>query len=67
MAVKYARCNAMMSLALDERGEACRYMVKAEDDQTVVDQMSQHLKNVHKVDPKELENTIRGIIKNHGR
>ncbi len=65
--VKYARCNAMLSLAMDENGQPCRFMAQAETEDAVVEAMSVHLKGVHSVDPGELVNNIRGITKTHGR
>ena len=65
--VKYARCNAMLSLAIDENGQPCRYLAQAETEDDVVKAMSEHLKGVHDVDPGELENNIRGVTKTHGR
>ncbi|PKB77994.1 MAG: hypothetical protein BZY88_20110 [SAR202 cluster bacterium Io17-Chloro-G9] len=61
--VKYARCNAMLSLALDENGEPCRFMAQAETEDDVVSAMSQHLKNTHDVDPSDLIANIKGITK----
>ena len=61
--VKYARCNAMLSLALDENGEPCRFMAQAETEDQVVAAMSDHLKSTHDVDPGELIANIRGITK----
>lgn len=61
--MKYARCNAMLSLAIDEKGDPCRYMAKADTEQEVLDQMSQHLQKVHDVDPAELVANIKGVTK----
>lgn len=61
--MKYARCNAMLSLALDEKGDPCRFMAKADTEQEVLDQMSVHLEKIHDVDPKELVANIRGVTK----
>ncbi|PKB65412.1 MAG: hypothetical protein BZY80_00315 [SAR202 cluster bacterium Io17-Chloro-G2] len=61
--VKYARCNAMLSLALDENGQPCRYMSQADTEDAIVADMSAHLKGVHELDPAELVNNIRGITK----
>ena len=61
--VKYARCNAMLSLALDENGQPCRFMTKAETEDEIVTAMSEHLKNAHDVDPGELVANIKGITK----
>ena len=61
--MKYARCNAMLSLAMDENGDPCRYMAKADTEQEVLDQMSQHLQSVHDLDAKELVANIQGVTK----
>ena len=61
--MKYARCNAMLSLAIDENGDPCRYMAKADTEQEVLTQMSQHLKSIHDVDPAELVANIKGVMK----
>lgn len=61
--MKYARCNAMLSLAIDEKGDPCRYMAKADTEQEVLTQMSQHLKSIHDVDPTELVANIKGVTK----
>ena len=66
MPVNYARCNWMLSLALDENGQPCRYMAKAETQQDVVEAMSTHLRTVHDVDPAELLNNIKAITKTAG-
>ncbi len=61
--VKYARCNAMLSLALDENGQPCRFMAQADTEDAIVSAMSAHLKGVHELDPSELINNIKGITK----
>ena len=61
--VKYARCNAMLSLALDENGDPCRFMAQADTEEEVVVTMSQHLKATHDVDPSDLVANIKGITK----
>ncbi len=61
--VKYARCNALLSLALDESGEGCRYMSKADTEDSVVDDMSKHMAAVHQVDATELVWNIRATTK----
>ena len=43
MSTMYAKCNWMLSLALDENGEPCKYMAKAESQQEVLDDMSSHV------------------------
>ena len=61
--VKYARCNALLSLALDESGEGCRYMSKADTEDNVVEDMSKHLVSVHQVDATDLVWNIRATTK----
>ena len=61
--MKYARCNAMLSLAIDENGDPCRYMAKADTEQEVLTEMSQHLKSIHDVDATELVANIKGVTK----
>ena len=61
--VKYARCNALLSLALDASGEACRYMSKADTEDDVVADMGKHMASVHQVDPKDIELNIRATTK----
>ena len=61
--MKYARCNAMLSLAIDENGDPCRYMAKADTEQDVLTQMSQHLNSIHDVDATELVANIKGVTK----
>jgi predicted small metal-binding protein len=60
--VHYARCNNFMSLAIDKDGQPCRYMFKADTEQEVLDNMCQHVHDVHGVDPKSLINNIRFCI-----
>ena len=66
MPVNYARCNWMLSLALDENGQPCRYMAKAESVQGVVDDISKHIQSVHNQDPADLLNNIRAVTKTTG-
>ncbi len=61
--VKYARCNALLSLAIDEQGQGCRFMAKADTEQGVLDDMSKHMTEVHGVDPGELLENIRATTK----
>ena len=61
--VKYARCNAILSLALDEKGEGCRYMAKADTEQAVIDDMVSHMSKTHEVDANELIGNIKGVVK----
>ena len=48
--VRFARCNALLSLALDASGKGCRYVAKGASDDDVVKEMSEHLTDVHQVD-----------------
>ncbi len=61
--VKFARCNAMLSLALDESGNPCRYMSKGDTEQAVLEDISKHLSGVHHVDPSDMVNNIKASIK----
>jgi len=63
MTMQYARCNWMLSLALDENGQPCRYMAQAETTDAVVSDISSHLQSVHSVDPADLQNNIRAVTK----
>ena len=61
--VKYARCNALLSLAIDEKGEGCRFMAKADTQQGVLDDMIKHMTEVHDVDAGELVENIKATTK----
>ncbi len=61
--VKYARCNSLLSLALDASGEGCRYMSKADTEDGVIQDMSKHMASVHQVDASELVANIRASTK----
>ena len=63
--VKFARCNALLSLALDAAGKGCRYVAKGETDDDVVKDMSTHLNSVHQVEGSDMEVNIRGVTKTH--
>jgi len=63
MPTMYARCNWMLSLAMDENGQPCRFMTQAESVQGVVDDMSRHIQKVHDIDPGELVNNIKSVTK----
>ena len=60
---KFSRCNALLSLALNEAGEGCRYIAKAETEQEVIDDMIKHMSKVHEVDANELIGNIKGTMK----
>ena len=49
--VRFVRCNALLSLALDASGKGCRYVAKGPSDDDVVKEMGEHLTSVHQVDP----------------
>ena len=61
--VKHARGNARWSVAQDESREGCRYMSKADTEDSVVEDMSKHLSSVHQVDATELVWNIRATTK----
>ena len=63
MPTMYAKCNWMLSLALDENGQPCRYTAIHETEQDVVDDMSKHVQRVHSVEPADIINNIRGVTK----
>ena len=63
MTMQYARCNWMLSLALDENGDPCRFMATAETTDAVVATMSNHIESVHSVDPADLLNNIKAVTK----
>ena len=63
MPTMYAKCNWMLSLALDENGEPCKYMAKAESGQGVLDDMSSHVQRVHNIEPADLINNIKAVTK----
>ena len=61
--VKFARCNALLSLAIDASGKGCRYVAKGESDDDVVKDMSAHLESVHNVTPGEMTQNILATTK----
>ncbi len=61
--VKFARCNALLSLALDSTGRGCRYVAKGDTDDQVVTDMSNHLTSVHQVEGSDMVENIRGATK----
>ena len=63
MTMQYARCNWMLSLALDQNGDPCRFMATADTTDGVVANMSTHIQSVHSVDPADLLNNIRAVTK----
>ena len=63
MPTQYVLCNWMLSLALDENGDPCRYMAQAETADDVAADVSKHIQSVHGVDPADLQNNIRAVTK----
>ena len=61
--VRFARCNALLSLAMDASGKGCRYVAKGESDDDVVKDMNQHLESVHQVEPGEMTANILATTK----
>ena len=61
--VKFARCNALLSLAIDASGKGCRYVAKADSEDDVVKDMSAHLNSVHQVDAGEMTANILATTK----
>ncbi len=61
--VKYVRCNAILSLALDASGVGCRYMAKADTEEGALEDMSKHLVEVHEVEADELSANIKASTK----
>ena len=60
---KFSRCNSLLSLALNEAGEGCRYIAKAGTEQEVIDDMIKHITQIHDIDAKELVGNIKGSMK----
>ena len=48
--VRFARCNALLSLAINASGKGCRYVAKGASDDDVVKDMMEHLTSVHQVE-----------------
>ena len=56
--VRFARCNSLLSLAMDASGKGCRYVAKGASDDDVVKEMSEHLNSVHQVDAGNMKANI---------
>lgn len=56
--VRFARCNALLSLALDANGKGCRYVAKGDTDDLVLEDMNDHLQSIHQVDPGNMKANI---------
>ena len=61
--VRFARCNALLSLALDASGKGCRYVAKGASDDDVIKEMSEHLNSVHQVDAGNMKANILATTK----
>ncbi len=61
--VKFARCNALLSLAVDASGKGCRYVAKAESEEDVLKDMTGHIQGVHQVDASEMKLNILAATK----
>ena len=61
--VKFARCNALLSLAIGADGKGCRYVAKGESENDVVTDMGEHLTAVHQVEPGEMNENILAATK----
>ena len=65
--VKFARCNALLSLAIGADGKGCRYVAKGDSENDVVKDMGEHLTAVHQVQPGEMtENILAATKTNRG-
>ena len=64
--IRFARCNALLSLALDASGKGCRYVAKGANDDEVVKDMTDHLTSVHKVDQDMKANILASTKTNNG-
>ena len=61
--VRFARCNALLSLAVDATGKGCRYVAKGDSKDDVVKDMSDHLTSVHQVNPGDMTKNILATTK----
>ena len=64
--VRFARCNALLSLALDSSGKGCRYVAKGASDDDVVKDMLEHLTSVHQVEGDMTANILATTKTNNG-
>lgn len=55
----YIRCNLV--------GHDCKFMVKAETEQAIIDQYGKHLQQAHGIDPKNQINTVKACIRTAGQ
>ena len=61
--VKFARCNSLLSLAMDASGKGCRYVAKADTEDGVVKDMDQHMQTVHQVEAGDMNANISAATK----
>ena len=64
--VRFARCNALLSLAVGTDGKGCRYVAKGESDNDVVADMASHINSVHQVDGDGMKENILAATRTHG-
>ena len=64
--VRFVRCNALLSLALDSSGKGCRYIAKGPSDDDVVKDMGEHLTSVHQVEGDMKANILASTKTNNG-
>ena len=62
--VRFARCNALLSLAINASGKGCRYVAQGTSDDDVVKDMMEHLTSVHEVD-LDMKANILATTKTH--
>lgn len=61
--VQFARCNALLSLAMDASGKGCRYVAKGASGDDVLKDMGDHLQSVHQVNPTDMKLNIMASTK----
>ena len=62
--VRFARCNSLLSLAINASGKGCRYVAQGASDDDVVKDMMEHLPSVHEVDV-DMKANILATTKTH--
>jgi hypothetical protein len=65
MAIKFVRCNALLSLAIDKDGNPCRYISKGADDNAVIADMTSHISSIHDIEGDDHVGNIKISIKTH--
>jgi predicted small metal-binding protein len=61
--VKFARCNSLLSYAVNAQGKGCRYVAKGDSDDAVLKDMTSHMEGEHHVEATELKLSILGAVK----